>query len=352
MSINRVGVRSKYFKKVVGGLLGAALVAGATAVAADSGKYKIRMLASPSGAGPYNAFSTIKTHLDEFTTILDIDVEETQGANFHVKYMLKRPAAHADTVFWTGTVVNWAAATGQKPFYPKAEATAEDFRIIAVMGRTYNVWVSMDKAVQTPQDFAGKKVGIGLLSQNEWGMHQRMLLDAWDITPKLRSLDILGPGQNIDALLDGREDVGTLFGLLSADETKVVVTGPHRKLESTTRPWHYVNVPRELVDDYTKRTGAPFKVVALKPDTLPNQPDKLTTFGDLLIISAHKSFPEPAAYELVRMLIDNYDEISKYSAFTKTWTPDTLAYSADEHPETFHPGALRAFREFGLIDTE
>lgn len=154
---------------------------------------------------------------------------------------------------------------------------------------------------------------------------------------------------NIEALLDGRTDVGTLFGLTSTDWQHTVVTGPHRQMEASNRDWHYVQVPAEMIQDYVDRTGAPFRTVTYDANTLPNQPQALTTFGDLCLLEAHKSFPEEAAYELVRVLVDNYDKISQYSAFTKVWTGKTLAYSADSQPEIFHPGALPAFRDLGLI---
>ncbi len=104
-----------------------------------------------------------------------------------------------------------------------------------------------------------------------------------------------------------------------------------------------------MIRDYVDDTGAPFQVVKLDPDTLPNQPKTLTTFGDLLVIAAYKSFPDEAAYELARMLVEHYDEIGEYSAFTRAWTPETLAFTAEEHPENFHPGALEAYRDLGVI---
>lgn len=137
----------------------------------------VRVMMSPSGSGPYNAFATIQTHMAEFSDKLKISVEETPGFNFNVKYIAQHPDQFADTVFGSGTVLNWAAKTGQAPFYPEPLASAGDFRVIAVMGLTYNVWVTTNKDIVTPKDFVGKRVGIGLLTQNEWGMHQRMLLD-------------------------------------------------------------------------------------------------------------------------------------------------------------------------------
>lgn len=329
-----------------------AFVAAALLVitAPASAQQTVRVLTSPSGSGPYNAFAAIQTHMEEFSQTLRLKVEETSGFNFNVKAMAVQPDRHKDTLFGSGSVLDWAAREGVAPFYPKPLSVAKDFRIVAVLGLSYNVWVTLDPSIRTPKDFVGRRVGIGLLTQNEWGMHQRMLLDGWNLTPKLRSLDTLGTTPNIDALLDGRTDVGTLFGVTSAGGKHTVVTGPHRQIEASNRDWKYVQVPAEMTEEYNKKTGAPFRVVHYAPNVLPNQPDPLVAFGDLLLLEAHKSFPDELAAELVRVMVQNYDKISQYNAFAKAWTPETLAYGASENPDAFHPGSLRAFRELGLIE--
>lgn len=334
----------------IGVVIAAALVPMSTAVQAQTPEQTtIRVMISPSGSGPYNAWSIIQTHMQEFSPWLRLQVEETPGFNYNVKYMLKTDKAWKNTIFGSGTVLDWAAKTGQKPFYSEPSPVAGDFRIIFSMGLTFNVWVTTDEAIRTPMDFVGKKVGIGMLTQNEWGMHQRMLLDAWSLTPKLSSLDTLGTSPNINALLDGRTHVGTLFGLTSAGRDHTVITGPHRQLEASNRNWRYVNVPEGMIEDYVNRTGAPFRVVKYPPNTLPNQPDELVTFGDLLLMEGHKSLPDEVAYEIVTVLIKNYDKIAKLSGFAKVWTSETLVSGAKENPELFHPGALRAFRDLGLL---
>ncbi|GAB5469186.1 MAG: hypothetical protein Kilf2KO_22160 [Rhodospirillales bacterium] len=326
--------------------LGLALSAWAGGAVAED---VLQVMTSPSGSGPYNAFATIQTHMEEFSDSLTIEVEETPGFTFNVKIMATDSSRYTDTIFGTGTVLSWAAATGQKPFFPEPLEVAKDFRVIAGLGPTYNVWVTTDPEIETPKDFVGKRVGIGLLTQNEWGMHQRMLLDAWGLTPELRSLDALGTSANIEALLDGRTQVGTLFGLTSVDGEHTVVTGPHRQLEASDRDWHYVQVPAEMIRAYNDRTGAPFRVVDYAAGTLPNQPDRLVTFGDILLLQAHKDLPDDLAYEFVRMMVENYEKIASYSALTRVWTPATLAEIAKQSPDLVHPGAMKAYRDLGLV---
>ena len=348
MSTRRIDcMHGKTLALVRGAAVGVAVAVLAGTAAAQQ---TVKVMTSPSGSGPYNAFATIQTHMAEFSDKLRLDVEETPGFTFNVKIAATEKDRHRDTIFGTGTVLSWAASTGQKPFFPEPLKAAEDFRVIAGLGLTFNVWVTTEAAIKTPQDFVGQRVGIGLLTQNEWGMHQRMLLDAWGLTPKLKSLDPLGTSPNIEALLDGRTQVGTLFGLTSVDGAHTVVTGPHRQLEASDRDWHYVQVPEEMIRASNDRTGAPFRVVQYAANTLPNQPAPLTTFGDVLLLQAHKDLPDDVAYEFVRMMVENHEKIAKYSALTRVWTPDTLAAIAKQDPGSLHPGALQAYRDLGLVE--
>lgn len=75
-------------------------------------------------------------------------------------------------------VVEWAAKESIAPFFPKAMEAAEDFRIIGALSNSVNMFVTLNDEVQGLADFDGKRVAVGLLTQNEWGMHQKMRLDA------------------------------------------------------------------------------------------------------------------------------------------------------------------------------
>jgi len=251
-------------------------------------------------------------------------------------------------VFGSGTVVEWAAANGLKPFYKKPLKAVDDYRIIGVMGITGGVWVTFDDSVKTPNDFVGKSVATGLLSQNEWGMHQRMLLDGWGLTKKLKSFSPLGPGANIKALIDGRADIGSLVVFSPSDFSQVITPGPFKILRATKRKFRYVNIPRDMIEAYNKKTGAIFEIRDYKAGMLPEQREAFTTFGDKIILSVHKSFPEELAYEFAKLWIKMGPVIAKYNAMGKMWDGKTIASAMIDMKAKVHPGAMRAFRELGL----
>jgi TRAP transporter TAXI family solute receptor len=332
----------------VAGVAAAGVIAISDASARE--ETEIRVMVSPEGSGPYHAWATLQTYAKDFHPWLRIVAEETPGFTYNVKYAATQPSIWKNTAFGSGEVVEWAAQEGVKPFFPKPLDVVEDFRFIGTMSQTNNIWVTTNPNIKTPEDFKDKKVAIGLLTQNEWGMHQRMLLDYWGITPELASLDTLGSVPNIDALLDGRADIGTLVVHSATGFSHNRESGPFKTLQAAQRPWYYINVPASMIQRYIDETGAPFMIRELPANTISNQPEAFTTFGNNMTLTVHKDFPEDLAYELTKLWMEMGPKIAEYSAISRIWNPETMSSIARTRPEKVHPGAMRAYRELGLVD--
>jgi TRAP-type uncharacterized transport system substrate-binding protein len=315
----------------------------------DPKAVKVSVLTSPSGSGPYNAWATLQTYAPQYHPWLRPIAVETPGFTYNVKFMAQSPKLWETTLFGSGEVVQWAAVQGIKPFFPSPLAAAKDFRFVGVMSRTSNIWVTLDPAIKTPNDFVGKRIATGLLTQNEWGMHERMFLDWWGITPKLAAFEPLGPNPNIEAMLDGRADVGTLLVHSNHDMSENLLPGPFKTLESAHRSWSYVNVPTDMIKPEIDRRKAPFLIRSLRADLLPKQPQPFTSFGENMPLSAHKSFPDELAYEFAKLWIKMGPQISKFTAISKIWDAHTISIIAREKPEVVHPGAMKAYKELGLV---
>ena len=320
-----------------------------TAPAEAREEVKVNIMISPEGSGPYNAFAVLQTRAKDNHPWLRPIAIETPGFNYNVSFMAKSPDKWKNTVFGSGSVVEWAAANGLAPFYKKPLEEVKNYRIIGIMGVTGNVFVTFDDAIQNPNDFVGKNVVTGLLTQNEWGMHHRMLLDGWGLTKKLKSYSALGPRANIQALIDGRADVGALVLFSPSSFDKVITPGPFKTISATKRKFHFVNIPENMIRDYNKKTGAIFEVRKYMPGMIPGQTKAFTTFGDRLLLSAHKDFPEELAYEFAKLWIKMAPIVAKVNAMGKMWDGKTLASAVEGMKDRLHPGALRAYKELGLV---
>ena len=212
----------------LGGLVAGATILGSVFAgpAAAAEERKVSILVSPAGSGPYAAFSVMQTRANENHPWLRPIAVETPGFNYNVTYLAKNPKLWKDSVIGSGSVLEWAAKVGHKPFYQEPLKVIGDFRIIGVMAVTGILWVTTDKNITKVDDLAGKRIATGLLTQNEWGMYPRMMLDGLGLTKKLKALNPLGTSPNVEALLDGRADVATLVGF-SSDGVKTTITpGP------------------------------------------------------------------------------------------------------------------------------
>lgn len=317
--------------------------------AAAQGERHFDLLMTPQQSGVYNAYAVMQTRVKDHHDWLRPQVLETGGFNFNVSYMSRFETKWENTAFGSATVLEWAASAGIKPFYKESARSVDDFRVIGGMGATGNFWVTFDQNIKTPADFVGKRVSTGLLTQNEWGMYQRMLLDQWGITNKLDSLTALGPDKNIDALLDGKVDIATMVSFFTPDMSTVIPAGPFNKLLASNRPFYYVHVPEEMILDYNKQTGGNFEVRNFKPGSLANQPEPFTTFGDYMTVSAHKNFDEEMAYEFTKLWVKMGPIVARYNALGKVWTPDGIVSPVRSNPARAHPGSIKAFKELELI---
>lgn len=334
----------------LGGLVaGATILSGVMAGPASAAQErKVSILVSPAGSGPYAAFSVMQTRAKENHPWLRPVAVETPGFNYNVKYFAENPKLWTDTLIGSGSVLEWAAKTGMKPYYPTPLKAAGDFRIVGVMAVTGQLFVSTDPKITKLDDFAGKRVATGLITQNEWGMYPRMMLDGLGIAKKLKALNHLGTDPNVEALLDGRSDIATLVAF-SADGLKTTITpSPFKLLEASKRNYQYISVPPATVEAYNKKTGAGFHVRTYPANTLPNQPKEVTTFGNYLLLTAHKTFPDDLAYEFAKLWIKMGAVVAKYNAMGKIWTPESISAAARLTPDAVHPGAMKAFKEAGL----
>ncbi len=330
------------------GAFSLAATLGLAAAGAQAQEQKISILVSPQGSGPYNAFAVMQTRAAEHHKSLRPIAVETPGFNYNVKYLAENPKLWTNTVIGSASVLEWAAKTGLKPYYPEPLAAAKDYRIIGVMGLTGITFVATDPKIRSLADFAGKRIAAGLITQNEWGMYPRMILDGTGMLKKARSFNMLGTDPNVEALLDGRADVATIVMFSSDGFKHTIQPSPFKLLEASGRAFQYINIPASTIEAYNKKTGASFHVRTYPANTLPNQPQELTTFGNYLLLSAHKSLPDELAYELTKLWMKMGAVVAQYNAMGKIWTPESISAAARLTPDALHPGALRAYKEQGL----
>lgn len=329
--------------------LGSCLVlAGPATAQKPQAEVKVPILACPSGCGVTAAFAIAQERARQWHPWLRPVAVDTGGYAYNLKYMAKSPQLWKTNVFGAGSLILAAANIPLKPYFDE-KIPKDDFKIIAVTAKSANIFITLDPNIKTPANFKNKRVGLGTLAQNEYGMHGTMVIEGLGLRKDLKTLDHLGTLPAMDALLNGQSDVGNVW-LGFDNHAKTLAIDPSlRHVQASGRKFYYVNVTPDMVDKVNKNFGVNFITWHFKPNTLPNQPESLDTYGNIHLLAVHKTFPDNIAYELTKFLVENSPKLAQYHSLPKVWTPDTLSYGAKEHPETFHPGALRAYKELGVI---
>lgn len=116
-----------------------------------------------------------------------------------------------------------------------------------------------------------------------------------------------------------------------------------RELENTV-DIKVLTVPKSVRDTVGQEYGiGPF---VIKAGSYKNQdkPVETLTLGAVLVVSS--AMPDDEAYRLTKSIIDNIDKIRAVHPSMQALTPQLLATKT---AAPIHPGALKAFREAGLM---
>jgi len=79
-----------------------------------------------------------------------------------------------------------------------------------------------------------------------------------------------------------------------------------------------------------------------------NEPTNLLSYNNT--ISAREDLGDEAAYEIVKTIWENYEELGAIHGYLKTWTPEIMVSPIATVP--YHPGAVKWYKEKGAWTNE
>lgn len=210
-------------------------------------------------------------------------------------------------------------------------------------------WVTFDPKLKTITDLKGKKLGIGLRTQSDWGFNTRIDLEyGYGITMKNTKIFHLGPAKEVEELLDGKVDA-IVMGMGAEPFLKnFLIAGPMRTLEASGRKLYYIGMEPEVLEKLNKKFGTAYMAVNVPPGTLPQQTGPLTVGADRGYWAAHETFSEETAYKVVMAIAEHGPALKELHALFKIWSPDLMVCGLTD--TNAHPGAIRAYKELGWWD--
>lgn len=210
--------------------------------------------------------------------------------------------------------------------------------LFALHSEPFTVIARKNAKIKTFDDLKGKRVNFGLPGSGMRAtMEELMTRKGWTEKSFAAVAEIKSSDQAA-ALCAGRIDAmvfaaghpnGAVEQVTSTCDTRLVdVTGPV--------------IDRMIADD-------PFYSRAVIPGGMYNgNPQDTRTFGVRAILVTTSGMSEETAYEIVRDVFDNLDNFKTLHPVFATLDARRMVSDADMAP--LHPGALRYFREKGLVD--
>lgn len=311
------------------------------ATSAAAGAEDFSLMSAPFGTGSYVMASALEQVVNRNHPTIRLSHSETPGFAFNHQQLERDANARKSSLMGTGRGINSAAREGTTPFdKPVAMVKAiANYNLVSI-------WlVTLDPSIKSISDLSGKVVALGRRPQINWTIQPEALLrEGWGLSD-IR-IEYLGPKEAVTALLDGQADAAVIGGYIDPAQSKMQLSPQTLEFLASGRTAYFLEWGKDAVEKVkAKLPMAHFEVPA---SVLPGRDQPLQSFSDTVSWAAHEDFPEEAAYQITKLIIENVDEFAKHHSLGKLMSRKSLAYGWEK--EEFHPGALRAYREAGILD--
>lgn len=307
-------------------------------------KVSINLLSTPFGTGSYVLGTALENIINKGNYPITIAHAETPGQAFNVNKLNADVAARKNTVGTASRGINWLAAQGKKPFPAKRTP------LLLIGSYTYTAtWlVTADDSIRTIADLKDKRIAMGRIPQAIWGYEPDALLRCGysDDFYKSLSIQYVGTGEAATALINGQVDAATIGGYIDPVNGRFSPAPQTVEVVASGRSLHHLDWTEPAIS----RTSS--KDIQLIPFTVPansveGQTQPIFIGADTHGLFAHPDFPDEYAYILAKAMIENIDAFAKYHALGGLMSREGLVKGWS--PEQIHPGALKAYKEAGLL---
>lgn len=329
--------------KPIFSMLAALLLSAGTLVPAfAAGPDNVNLITGPFGTGSYVLGSALEQISKQTSSGVLVNSTETPGLVFNAKKLDTDSAIKTNTIMAFTPGIDYLAVNGIKPFdkkYPSAQLIAN-----------YNlgsVWLAtFDPKIKTAQDLIGKKIALGRGPQILWTIEPELIIrHGWGLQDKIK-IERLGTKEASQALLDGKVDAAIVGGYIDPISGTFAPSPQTVTLLGSGRPMYYIPWGSEAVAK-TIAQGVSIKPFTLPVGALAGMDTPLPSFVDPIAWMAYPEFDQTLAYEVTKMIISNVTKFGDFHALGKLMNAKALVYGWD--PKDIAPGALKAYKEAGLI---
>ena len=289
--------------------------------------------------------------------------EESLGTNAAIDFIRNRPEEHPRTLYslTEEEVLLWqdggtSGVNGRPTYDPRPMFVLSQYPAACM-----NI-LTLDPDIKTVYDLEGKRMhlGSGVGGSAAWLENMRMVLSAAGIDKKMTTL--VGGKSALSALQDREVDAIT-YGLLFADSPSASASPTAHNIAQLTGSLVSVDITSEVIElvraDPANKVwvdAGTLNEVKLYPgyanvafgvdyDVVPREQSCLS--GNGVHWATSPEADTETIYQLVRAVIENREVGNDYFSFMMPMWAERFGHiwTPQEH---FHPGAVRAYDEFGV----
>jgi TRAP transporter TAXI family solute receptor len=205
--------------------------------------------------------------------------------------------------------------------------------VAAVYPNYIQIVASQTSGIKTFADLKGKSLSVGA-AKSGTEVNAREVFKAMGMSyANLGKTEYLPFGESVE-LIKNRQLDATL-------QSAGLGVASIRDL-ATSIPVNVVAVPADAV----ARIGAPYIAATIPAGTYPGQTADVPTAAVVNFLVTHDDVPEETVYQMTKQLFENLDQMV---AAHKAATAIKLETATAGMPVPLHPGAMRYYKEKGLI---
>lgn len=319
-------------------------ISGITQATADEqAPVTINLITAPFGTGSYVLGTALEQISKKHHKWLRIVSSESPGFVYNIKKLSSEAGLGKTTIIGSGPVVSRLAKRGEKPFDKKYPAVKllTNYNLVAVWMAT------LDPNIKTINDLIGKKIAIGRVPQVNWAVEPKAVIEkGYGISLDKINIQHTGTKGAVAALLDGKVDAAVVGGYLDPQKSKISLSPQTMEFVASGRKIYHLEWSADAVKK-TAAQGIPVVPYTLPANSFDGQDTPLPILVDSAAWVASPDLPEKIAYEITKLIIDNITKFGDYAANGKLMSHPAMVFGWAQ--KDIHPGALRAYKEAGIL---
>src|SRR6202171_2816077 len=203
----------------------------------------------------------------------------------------------------------------------------------AIYPNYIQIVATADSGIKTLADLKGKSLSVGAPESGTELNSRDILAAAGLIYKDIGRVESLPFAESVDLMKNRQLDATLQSAGLGVASLKDL---------STSTDINVVSVPQEVVD----KIGPPFVSVLIPANTYTGQDKDVPTAAVINYLVTSSAVSDDLAYQMTKLIFESLPELANSHAVGKEIKLETAAMGS---PVPLHPGAIRYYKEKGLI---